>query len=103
MGNNSAILAADGSSSMSANKYEAMKGTVTESNSHPYNRRAMSDDYFPDDFNDRLMDENNLAIMDMGDPAMLDNDDDDDFKECNGNNLMFLDNLGNPDAQGYDD
>jgi hypothetical protein len=87
--------------SNSANKYDEIRGGITE-NHYLYNRRAMSDDYFPEDFNDRMVEEN-AAIMDMGDAGMLDNDDDDDFKGNDANNLLFLDNLGNPDVQGYDD
>ena len=52
------------------------------------NKRALSDDYFPEEMNDRLDD----------------NDEDDDVKACGvEDNLMYLDQLGNSDALGYDD
>lgn len=75
----------------------------------PHNKRALSDDYFPDDFNERLVIDNNDHSNGLGQEievgdGMLDNEDDDDFREGDDvNNLMFLDNLGNPDAMGYDD
>lgn len=101
--NNSAILAGkETENNFSSNRFE---GSVQNVSQQPFNRRAMSDDYFPDDFNDRLLEDNtNPAMIDMGDGGMLDNDDDDDFQIAeNGQNMMFLDNLGNPDAMGYND
>lgn len=41
----------------------------------------MSDDYFPDDFNERLLEENsNPGMMEMVDAGLIDNDDDEDFR-----------------------
>lgn len=76
--NNSAILAGrETENNFSSNR---MEGSLQNGN-NPYNRRAMSDDYFPDDFNDRLLDENtNQGLMELGEGGMLDNDDDDDFR-----------------------